>query len=236
MKLDGTLRYIAAGAQRMVILDVSNPAAPKMVSQFSLSGAPVWDVSPQGSFAVLSADVLGLVTLDVSNPAHPLQLAQQALPFLNPFPAPNTGAGIVPASCLAFQNGLTYVGTWAGLEFVFDAAAPANPRLMAVNTLGVDDLSVISVMTPGKNQLYVAIDGTVTQIDNSVPQNSIKLYYPPAALSKGYPIGDGMLSRTRSKHNPKQRFISHGWAANPDSPDRFGVRHGMATVRRNNVH
>ena len=161
MRLSGTLLLVAAGQSGLLVFDVSNPSAPAMLSQFSPSvSAPVWDVvSIGGSAVMLAADSTGIVTVDISNPSLPRQLYQQQLPFLNAFPASSTNAGILPAFTLATQNGLTHVGTTAGIIFAFDATVPANPRLMALNVVGTDDLDIVSAITPGTSNLYLAVQG-----------------------------------------------------------------------------
>lgn len=228
MRLSGTLLLVAAGQSGLLVFDVSNPSAPAMLSQFSPSvSAPVWDVVQVAASAVmLAADSSGVVTVDISNPSLPQQLYQQPLPYLNAFPSPSTSAGILPAFSLASQNGVTYVGTTAGIMFAFDATVPATPRLVAVNFLGTDDTDVVSVISPGTGNLYLAVQGVTTQLENSVPQNSIELYYPPAALSTAVSIDDA------AKHywirgNPKLEWMSRRSATNAKAPDRFGVaRHG----------
>jgi len=229
MRLDGSLLYVAAGAQGMLIFDVSNPAAPVMVSKFAagLSGS-ILDVSPQGSIAVLAASGEGLLTVDVSNPAKPVQLAQQTLPPLNAFPAPGTDSGAESAISLAFQNGITYLGSSDGIEFAYDVSIPTYPRLITFNVVGADDNSPVSVITPAQNNLYIATNGpepTLFQLENSSPRNSIELYYPPAALSKGNPtrgVARGGSAATKSG----SKLLSSCRAVNHRRADRFGIARG----------
>jgi len=231
MRLSGTLLLVAAGQSGLLAFDVSHPSAPVMLSQFSPGvSAPVWDVVPvAGSAVMLAADSSGIVTVDISNPSHPQQLYQHPLPYLNAFPSPSTGAGILPAFSLASQNGVTYVGTTAGIMFAFDATVPATPRLIALSVLGTDDTDIVSVITPGTSSLYLAVQGVTTQLDNSVPQNSIELYYPPAALSIAYPISDA-AKRNEITGNSKLEWMSRRSATNAHTWDRFGVvRHEKGT-------
>jgi hypothetical protein len=231
MRLSGTLLLVAAGQSGLLIFDVSNPTAPAMLSQFSPSvSAPVWDVAQVANSAVmLAADSSGIVTVNISNPSQPQQLYQQPLPYLNAFPAPSTSAGILPAFSLASQNGVTYVGTTAGIMFAFDATVPATPRLVALNFVGTDDTDIVSVITPGTNSLFLAVQGVTTQLENSIPQNSIELYYPPAALSIAVSVGD-VARRKAITGNPKLEWMSRRSPATAQTPDRFGVgRHGAAT-------
>jgi hypothetical protein len=223
MRVAGSLLLVAAGQSGLLVFNVANPSAPVMLSQFSPSvSAPVWDVVQiTGSTVLLAADSSGIVTVDISNPSLPQQLYQQPLPYLNAFPAPSTGAGIVPALSLAFQNGVSYVGTTAGIMFAFDATTPASPRLIAANVVGVDDVAPVTVITPGTSNLYLVVQDAITQLENSVPQNSVELYYPPAALSIAVPIGD-VASRT-AIHNLKMDVLSRRNGAGDHSPDGFGI-------------
>ncbi len=192
IRLSGTLLLVAAAQSGLLVFDVSNPSSPVMLSRFSPSvSAPVWDVaSLGGSVVMLAADSSGIVTVDISNPSNPKQMYQAPLPYLTAFPPLNLAeSGILPAFSLATQNGLAYVGTTAAVILAFDATVPATPRLMALNVVGNFD-DTVTVITPTANSLLLAVQGTVVQMDNSVPQNSIELYYPPAALSLAYPIDD----------------------------------------------
>jgi hypothetical protein len=220
MRLSGSLLFAATGFGGMIIFDVSQPASPVMLSHFAVHTAPVWDVAPLGSVVVLAADKAGVVTVDVSDPSQPKLLSQQQLPLLNAFPAPHTVAGFVPALSLAVHDGLTYVGTTAGLLFAFDSSQPANPRLVTLEALG-GDLAEIPVITQSGNNLYVAIDSSVMQLENSLPRNSIELYYPPAALSNPFQIQDSGMVREEASNSKLNRMWSTP-KTGLGSFDRFG--------------
>ena len=151
---------------------------------------------------MLAADSSGIVTVDISNPSNPKQLYQQPLPYLTAFPPDDEAVtGVLPAFSLAAQNGLTYVGATSAVMLAFDATVPAVPRLMALNVVGnVDD--TVTAIIPSRSSLFLSVAGNVVQMDNSVPQNSIELYYPPAALSLPYSLNGGD-KRNRITGNPK---------------------------------
>jgi hypothetical protein len=224
MRLSGTLLLVAAAQSGLLVFDVSNPSAPAMLSQFSPSvSAPVWDVASLGGSAVmLAADNSGIVTVDLSNPANPKQLYQAPLPYITAFPpSDNAVAGILPAFSLATQNGLTYVGTEAAVMLAYDATVPAVPRLMALNVVGNVDFTITAI-TPSTSTIFLAAQGTVVQMDNSIPQNSIELYYPPAALSLPYPNNSGD-KRSRFTGNPKLEWMARRSATSAQNPNRFGI-------------
>jgi hypothetical protein len=220
MRLSGTLLLVAAGQSGLLLFDVSQPSTPALLSQFSPTvSAPVWDVISVGPSAVmLAADSSGVVTVDISNPSQPRQLYQQPLPYLSAFPMLSLSqAGIIPAFSLASQNGLTYLGSSAGILFAFDATVPAIPRLVAIDLVGYSDLDVVAVITPGAGSLYLADQGAITKLENSVPQNSIELYYPPAALSLAYPLTDSARQST-TRGNPKLEWMSRRPTKNAQTP------------------
>jgi hypothetical protein len=185
MNVAGTLLFVADGAQGLLVFDISQPKSPALLSQFSLT-APVWDVAPSGTIALLAADALGLVIVDVSNPTQIKQLSQTALPPFNPFPAPGSAGSVTLAASVAVQGGLAYVGTTtdddASAEVAaFDFSQPSSPRLVTFRAQIGDDISVVS---PSGSQLFLAANGIVVEYDNALPQNSIELYNPPAALAQ----------------------------------------------------
>jgi len=214
---------VAAGQSGMLVFDVSQPSAPAMLSQFSPSvSAPVWDVAQvAGSAVMLAADSSGIVTVDISNPSHPQQLYQQPLPYGNAFPNHFSETGIEPAFSLATQNGLTYVGTTDGIVFSYDTTVADVPRLIAINVVGAG-LEPVAVISTTASNLYLAVVGVTVQLDNSIPQNSIELYYPPAALSLAVSITDDARC-SGITGNPKMEWMSRRSSTNAHTPDRFGV-------------
>jgi hypothetical protein len=222
--LSGSLLLAAAVQNGMLVFDVSQPNAPKQLSHFLPNpAASVWDVTPIGGSALmLAADSSGIVTVDISNPASPRQLSQQQLPFLNAFPAPSTAAGILTAFSLVNQNGLTYIGTPDGVMLAYDTRVANHPRLMTFNVLGHDDLDVVTAITPAANALFVAVQSMTIQTDNTVPQNSIELYYPPEALSYSIPITPGDRP-TGPNRNLKPQLLPASVSATSTAMDRFGI-------------
>jgi len=215
IRLSGTLLLVAAEQNGFLVFDVSNPRAPIMLSQFVSSGSvPVWDVAPIGNSSVmLAADSSGIITVDISNPTQPKQLYEAPLPYVNAFP-PNGLAPteIVTAFSLATQNGLTYVGTTNSTVFAYDASVPVAPRLTAMNVAATGSVytgyaqGYVTAISPGTNTLYLAVQGGVVEMDNSIPENSIELDYEPAALELPGPMSDA-APRNRLGRNPKEIWM-----------------------------
>lgn len=221
MRLSGNLLLVAAGQSGLLVFNVSNPSAPTLLSQFSPTvSAPIWDaISIGGSGVMLAADVSGVVTIDLSNPSQPKQLYQGPLPYDNAFPNHYSVSGIVSAVSLAAQNGLVYVGTNNGTLVTYDPAVPAVPRLVALNVVGYA-LDLLPAVTPSSNDLYVADQGLLVQVDNTVPQNVIELYDPPAALSLVSPVGSS--ARVGIKGNLKQNWVWRRLTAKTEGTSRLG--------------
>jgi hypothetical protein len=230
IRLSGTLLLVAAGQNGFLVFDVSNPSAPVMLSQFTPSvSATIWDVAAIGNSAVmLAADISGIVTIDISNPSQPKQLYQAPLPYVNAFP-PNDMAQteIVTAFSLEAQGGLTYVGTTNSMLIAYDASIPAVPRLMALNVVATGSVytsyaqGMVAAISPGTNALYLAVQGGVAKMDNSIPENSIELYYQPTALELPVPLTDAAKSN-RLDRNPMKNWLGKRSAMSPH-PNRFGV-------------
>jgi hypothetical protein len=232
IRLSGTLLLVAAEQNGFLVFDVSNPRAPTMLSQFSVS-VPIWDVAPIGNSAVmLAADSSGIMTVDISNPTQPKQLYEAPLPYVNAFP-PNRLAQteIVSAFSLGTQNGLTYVGTENSTVFAYDASVPVAPRLTAMNVAATGSVytgyaqGYVTAISPGTNTLYLAVQGGVVEMDNSIPENSIELQYEPAALELPEPMPDA-APRNRLGGNPKEIWVGK------KSTARIG-KFGTVEVNRN---
>jgi hypothetical protein len=73
VRLAGSIAYAAAGADGMLIVDVSNPSKPTRLS-LTATGRACYDITPPlvASAAVLSLGGSGVVAADFSDLAHPL--------------------------------------------------------------------------------------------------------------------------------------------------------------------
>ncbi|MGD8863595.1 MAG: IPT/TIG domain-containing protein, partial [Myxococcales bacterium] len=68
--LQGDYAYLATGDEGVVIVDVSNPAAPRVVSRL-VSVGHVYDLAVDESTLYLARGALGLLTVDITNPLSP---------------------------------------------------------------------------------------------------------------------------------------------------------------------
>ncbi len=83
--LVGTTLYLGGGT-RLVVMDVSNPAAPTVVGQSADLGGEVGDIAIAGDYAYVGVGDVGIAILDVADPAHPVRVAayyEEDLSFCN---------------------------------------------------------------------------------------------------------------------------------------------------------
>src|SRR6185295_16817768 len=67
----GTVAYVADAAQGLKILDISNPAVPRLLGNLAMAGQQV-DIGLSGTTAVTVSTTGSLFTIDVSNPRAPV--------------------------------------------------------------------------------------------------------------------------------------------------------------------
>ena len=115
--------YAAIGGGGLVILDISTPANPIMLSRFQTSGSAS-GVQVVGKFAYVADGSAGLQIIDVSNPANPVRLGGF-----------DTSGSAVSVQVVA---NMAYVAdALAGLQ-VIDVSNPASPvRLGGFDTSGI---------------------------------------------------------------------------------------------------
>ncbi|MHB1036748.1 MAG: Ig-like domain-containing protein [Pirellulales bacterium] len=177
----GTLAYVADGAAGLLIVDVSDPAAPVQRGVLDTSGT-AYGVTVVGTLAYVADGAAGLVIVDVSNPAAPVQRGvldtsgaawSVAISGTVAYVA-DGGAGLAivnvanpaapvllrryttagPTHSVAVVGTLAYVAVWEkGLEIV-DVTDPAAPaRLGLIDTAGKARAVAVSGTTA-----YVADD------------------------------------------------------------------------------
>src|SRR5439155_16337891 len=126
----GSTAYLADGWGGLRIIDVSDPAAPRMLGT-SPTTAWAMDVAIAGGKAYLAAGAQGLRILSVGNPQKPILLGAIAM---------KTGH----AAHVLVRNGVAYVSDiFKGLRVV-NVNSPARPRAVGVYVpLGIaQDLSL----------------------------------------------------------------------------------------------
>ncbi|MBC76829.1 MAG: hypothetical protein CME64_12515 [Halobacteriovoraceae bacterium] len=159
MTADGTTAYIAADDSGVLIVDISNPAAPTLLSSFDTVGRAK-DIAFYNGHLLIADFGNGLVVLDVSNPSTP-------------------GLVTTYASTVGYVYGLSLNGDVLVLdgesEFEFvDIATPGTPATIADLDLDYQYLDRVSVASD--DVLYVSAEERgVFLYDISDPVNPVHL-------------------------------------------------------------
>ncbi len=134
--VSGTMAYVADGLSGLLVIDVSNPAAPVILGSVVTPGT-ARGVAVSGTVAYVADVNFGLQVIDVSNPAAPAILGSVGMPDF--------------ARDVAVSGSVAYVADFNfGLQ-VIDVSNPAAPAILG------------SVITPGR-ALGVAVSGTVAYV------------------------------------------------------------------------
>jgi hypothetical protein len=106
--------YLAAGAAGLIVLDLSDPAALRVVGRCSTKGSAV-NVAVLGNHAYI-ADSSGLQVIDVSDPAAPVRIGEH----------PTT----TPAFAVRLRDNVAYLACGdSGLQSI-DVSVPTNPVVL----------------------------------------------------------------------------------------------------------
>jgi hypothetical protein len=97
------IAYVAAGKGGLKLIDVSNPAAPRIVGEYP-SRTAVDDVYVPGSLAYIASGDAGLEVIDVSDPTQPVRVG---------------GSALFHPSAVSGDGNALYVGTSTGF-YVMD--------------------------------------------------------------------------------------------------------------------
>lgn len=183
----GSYAYVALsmGQQRLLILDISNPANPVLVATIDPGSSlitgidaagnllcmgqsnarfSVWDISVPSSPQMLGSFTTHMPTSDINIHGNHAYLAAASGMFILDVSNPNmpvpvgylNSYGLGTVMCLPVQDNTAYLCGSYGILSV-DVSDPANPQLLAsLNQSGID-YAVI-----GQNRLYVAGDMEVS--------------------------------------------------------------------------
>jgi hypothetical protein len=144
--VDGNRAFVADGASGLVIVDVSNSAAPVLLGSYDTPG-DAKDVVVSGNYAFVADGGGGLQIVDVQNPAVPV--------IAGVFATPNDARAVVIDGDRAFVSDAT-VGLYA-----VDITDPALPALLG--TVALAPAVVVDLDIDGTH-LFAAIDATGLEI------------------------------------------------------------------------
>ncbi|MGD9546474.1 MAG: hypothetical protein AB7V45_02895 [Candidatus Krumholzibacteriia bacterium] len=115
--IDGETAYVAAGSIGVVVLDISSPDAPRVVSEFNTASLAVGlDIDDSVLYIADGAGsgyISGIYSVDVSNPQSPVKLGYRAV--------------VDSATEIGVDDGIVCVSTryYSGMQ-VFNATNPAT--------------------------------------------------------------------------------------------------------------
>jgi|GEM_PF-7056015 len=113
IRVVGSLAYIASGPAGLLIVDVADPASPRLLGSWNSPGLAL-GVDVVDGFAYLADQNSGLQILDVRDPARPASVAVQSTPG--------------PASDVRVVAGFAHVACGSAGLLPFDVRDPFRPR------------------------------------------------------------------------------------------------------------
>jgi hypothetical protein len=151
--VQGQYAYIGVG-QRLVIVDISDPAQPALAGQTDLLPGTVFDVVVAGDYTYLACFINGLRIIDVSDPEAPFE------------------AGFCETGADAMDVALDGKLAYTSVVEVIDVSDPASP--FQVGSYGVGYGAGMGVAVAG-SRAYVAADGNGLMILRYVPPQQVYL-------------------------------------------------------------
>ena len=150
IELQGNYAYIAARNEGLLIVDLTTPEAPVIVSTMNFTEDLV-AISLAGNFAYLNSSPT-LRIVDISDPANPFETGSLEMVDLS-FKGPE------------IDGGLAYIVTYAGLMSIIDVTNPVDPVLISEFDLalyGASDLSVCGTFAYVAISIYGLISVDIT--------------------------------------------------------------------------
>jgi hypothetical protein len=114
VRVRGTTAFVSDGLAGLAILDVADPAKPRLIGRVT-TGGQARGLALEGNIAYVAAGSAGLVVVDISKLASPRVIARAETP----------GSAIR----VDFSAGRVYVAAWNDAR-VYDVAVPAKPRFI----------------------------------------------------------------------------------------------------------
>ena len=202
--VQGSYAYIGEGAS-FVVLNVSNPDAPAVVTRLALPGN-ARDIALSGNYAYVADDDSGLQVVDIVNPLTPTLRGY--------FDTPGQSYGV------ALLGGRAYVADGdAGLQ-ILDLGNPIRPTFMGATNIGGIAKDIVIKATTNGLFAYIIVGSTFKIIDVGTPTS------PSLRSSLSLPEDAGSL--TISGNRAYLGDSSSGFLViditNPNAPVNLGRR------------
>ncbi len=150
--VEGGYAYIGNGYVFQV-LDVSNPASPKIVGQLTME-YPINRLVISGNYAYT---ISPFSIIDISNPANPVLVSTYNL---------STGDG---PSAITVRGNYAYLGDYIGWVFIIDISNPTSPKEIIRRPTNGEDVEYIAVKD---SALYASTSDTDVNIFNIAKPDS----------------------------------------------------------------
>jgi hypothetical protein len=163
VSVSGTLAAVALGTAGVVVLDVSNPAAPRQVAAVPSTDAR--DVALVGSFLLVADAVTGLRSFDLSVPSQPVESGTAPVPtgelpvhgVVRVSAADGWALAVGPAGVTMFDrpdDGIPRVAGFYGTPWAEDAVRVGDLVVVAEGHQGV---LVLDIFDPARPRVVAAL-------------------------------------------------------------------------------
>jgi len=161
----GNHAYLANHENGLAIMDISDPASPKLIGSCDTAGT-AWDVVVAGNYAYVADHNGGLAIVDISNPSSPV--------------VTGTCGTTGNALGVAVSGNYAYLADYANGLSIVDITNPSSPKIAGTYDLAGDawDISVVN------NYAYVADTSNglvVLDVSNPASPNVVSNYNCNAA-------------------------------------------------------
>jgi hypothetical protein len=224
---DGNYLYIAAGGAGFDILDISDLANPKFVSNLENNYGGVLQFVKAGGYVYLSSEFEDFYKVDVSDPAHPVQIQKFLCGGNHSLGVSTTGNYVVLANSnygiRIFDHrsaAIQQVGEFLSLGRVVDCKGAGDFAYAAV---GLKGLAILDMTNP-QQPLQVA-QKTLTGYANGLAIAGLTAY----VVETNHEGEDGGLLEIVNVTNPSAPVIL-GSVALPGQPYSVQVQGNLAVV------
>ena len=169
----GAYAYVACGSAGLKIIDISNPATPRIVGSFATPGS-AWAVTVVGSYAYVANGVQGVSVVNISNPASPTSVSW----------IDTLGA----AEDITIANGLAYVADGNSLQII-DISNPSSPVIRGSQPFATG-VSAVEVKVQNNTAYVAGSGGGLITVDVSNPSSPKQLgSVPPSGSTSARTLG-----------------------------------------------
>ena len=222
MAISGNLLLVADVSGGLLVYNIAVPASPQLISQVKPSMG-VFDIGVDGNLALLAAWDAGLVIVDLTNPSQPKVVGQAGLG--TDLPYASQSVLLNKAFTITVLNKVAYVGVLnfdpnenngEASIYGFDYTTPSSPRLVHLDVhSNTESDGIITLRAVGSKLIATSALPLLLELDASLPQNAINLFYLPSSLTAPPTIGQLPVGSIRVRKLPRKRSSSRGTPGAP---------------------